>query len=159
MDKNVSTVAPRSWVDSLGTTVSIACAIQCSVFPLLIGVLPLFGLGFLLGDGIEKIFVTTSILIAVSSFSWGFRYHRRFYVFIFLASALALIAAGRLWVDEPYEIPIVISGTLLLAAGHFLNRRLCHLCAECNSHEHATALSTKLTVAEVSAIEEGRDRS
>ena len=78
MDKNVSILAPRSWVDSLGTTISIACAIQCSVFPLLIGVLPLFGLGFLLGDGIEKIFVTTSILIAVSSFSWGFRYHRRF---------------------------------------------------------------------------------
>jgi MerC mercury resistance protein len=138
MDKNVSIVAPCSWVDSLGTTVSIACAIQCSVFPLLIGVLPLFGLGFLLGDGVEKIFVTTSILIAVSSFSWGFRYHRRFYIFIFLISALALIAAGRLWVDEPYEIPIVISGTLLLSAGHFLNRRLCHLCAECRSHEHTT---------------------
>jgi hypothetical protein len=138
MDKNASILAPRSWVDSLGTTVSIACAIQCSVFPLLIGVLPLFGLGFLLGDGVEKIFVTTSILIAVSSFSWGFRYHRRFYIFIFLISALALIAAGRLWVDEPYEIPIVISGTLLLSAGHFLNRRLCHLCAECRSHEHTT---------------------
>ena len=138
MDKNVSTVASRSWVDSLGTTVSIACAIQCSVFPLLIGVLPLFGLGFLLGGGVEKIFVMTSILIAVSSFSWGFRYHRRFYVFIFLASAQALIAAGRLWVDETYEIPIVIPGTLLLAVGHFLNRRLCHLCTECRSHEHTT---------------------
>jgi len=138
MDKNASILAPRSWVDSLGTTISIACAIQCSVFPLLIGVLPLFGLGFLLGDGVEKIFVTTSILIAVSSFSWGCQYHRRFYVFIFLISALTLIAAGRLWVGEPYEIPIVISGTLLLSAGHFLTRRLCHLCAECRSHEHMT---------------------
>ena len=159
MDKNASILAPRSWVDSLGTTVSIACAIQCSVFPLLIGVLPLFGLGFLLGDGVEKIFVTTSILIAVSSFSWGFRYHRRFYVFIFLISALALIAAGRLWVDEPYEIPIVISGTLLLASGHLLNRRLCRLCADCSSHERALALSTKASVSEVFATEEGRDRS
>ena len=138
MAKNDYAVAPSSWIDSLGTTVSIACAIQCSVFPLLVGVLPLLGLGFLLGDGVEKIFVTTSILIAVSSFSWGFRYHRRFYVFIFLISALTLIASGRLWVDEPYEIPIVISGTLLLSVGHFLNRRLCHLCAECRSHEHTT---------------------
>ena len=54
MDKNVSALAPRSWVDSLGTTVSIACAIQCLVFPLLISVLPLLGLGFLLGDSVEK---------------------------------------------------------------------------------------------------------
>jgi len=48
-EKNIA-VAPRAWLDSLGTTVSIACAIQCSLFPLLIGVLPLLGLGFLLGD-------------------------------------------------------------------------------------------------------------
>ena len=48
MDKNASILAPRSWIDSLGTTVSIL-AIQCSVFPLLVGVLPLFGLGFLSG--------------------------------------------------------------------------------------------------------------
>ncbi len=41
MAKNDYAVAPSSWIDSLGTTVSIACAIQCSVFPLLVGVLPL----------------------------------------------------------------------------------------------------------------------
>ena len=134
MAKNDYAVAPRSWIDSLGATVSIACAIQCSVFPLLVGVLPLLGLGFLLGDGIEKIFVTTSMVIAVSSFTWGFRYHRRFHIFVFLVSSLALIIAGRFWVDERYETPIVISGTLVLAAGHFLNRRLCNLCKEC-AHE------------------------
>jgi hypothetical protein len=30
-----------SWLDALGTTVSVACAIQCAVFPFIIGVLPL----------------------------------------------------------------------------------------------------------------------
>ncbi len=140
MDKNVyavaprswiDSVAPRSWIDSLGTTVSVACAIQCSVFPLLVGVLPLLGLGFLLGDGVEKTFIATSIVIALSSFTWGFRYHRRSHIFVFLVSALALIGAGRFWVDERYETPIVICGTLVLATGHFLNRRLCNLCKEC----------------------------
>jgi len=43
MAKNDYAVAPSSWIDSLDTTVSIACAIQCSVFPLLVGVLPLLG--------------------------------------------------------------------------------------------------------------------
>lgn len=128
MAKNDYVLAPRPWIDSLGATVSIACAIQCSVFPLLVGVLPLLGLGFLLGDGVEKVFVATSVILGVSSFTWGFRYHRRFHIFGFLVSALALISAGRFWVDERYEIPIVISGTLVLTAGHFLNRRLCLLC-------------------------------
>ncbi len=124
MDKNVYAVAPRSWIDSLGTTVSVACAIQCSVFPLLVGVLPLLGLGF---------------LIALSSFTWGFRYHRRFHIFVFLVSALALIGAGRFWVDERYETPIVICGTLVLATGHFLNRRLCNLCKECADEQPFTS--------------------
>lgn len=156
MAKNDYAVAPRSWIDSVGATVSIACAIQCSVFPLLVGLLPLLGLGFLLGDGIEKIFVATSMVIAVSSFTWGFRYHRRFHVFVFLVSALALISAGRFWVDERYEIPIVISGTLVLAAGHFLNRRLCRLCEEC-AHERASVSDTARRMSDTLSINERGD--
>jgi hypothetical protein len=134
MDRNVSATAPASWIDSLGATVSMACAIQCLVLPLLVGVLPLLGLGFLLGDGIETIFVAASAVLAVSSFTWGVRHHRCYHIFVFLLSALALISAGRYWVEDRYETPLVICGTLILVAGHFLNRRLCSLCGEC-AHE------------------------
>ncbi len=72
MDEKVSLAGPRTWMDSLGTTVSIACAIQCTLFPLLISVLPLLGLGFLAGDGVEKVFIATSIVLAAGSFSWDF---------------------------------------------------------------------------------------
>jgi hypothetical protein len=134
MDERASLVGPRSWMDSLGTTVSIACAIQCTFFPLLISVLPLVGLGFLAGDGVEQGFITTSVILAVGSFSWGFRHHRRFYIFLFLVFSLTLIFAGRVWVVDGFEIPFVVSGTLVLAAGHLLNRRLCQLCVDCEAH-------------------------
>lgn len=139
MEEKVLAVAPRAWIDVLSTTISIACAIQCSIFPLLVSILPLLGLGFLLGDGVEKFFLVTSIVLAVSSFIWGFRYHRRFYVFLFLVSAAALIMAGRLWADAQFEIPLVVCGALVLAAGHFLNRRLCRLCATCAAHRPTSA--------------------
>jgi MerC mercury resistance protein len=133
VDEKVSPVAPQSWVDSLGASVSIACAIQCTLFPLLIGVLPLVGLGFLAGDGVEKVFLVTSIVLAVGSFSWGFRHHKNLYVFLFLIGGLLLIFTGRAWVDENFEISFVVSGTLVLAAGHLLNRRLCRLCVVCEA--------------------------
>ena len=133
MDEKVSLVAPQSWVDSLGASVSIACAIQCTLFPMLIGVLPLLGLGFLAGDGVEKGFLVTSIVLAVGSFSWGFRHHKNLYVFLFLVGGLLLIFTGRVWVDENSEISFVVSGALVLAAGHFLNRRLCRLCVVCEA--------------------------
>jgi hypothetical protein len=134
MDEKVSLTGPRTWMDSLGTTVSIACAIQCTFFPLLISVLPLVGLGFLAGDGVEQGFIITSVILAVGSFSWGFRHHRRFYIFLFLLSGLTLIFTGRAWVADGFEIPFVVSGTLVLAAGHLLSRRLCQLCVDCEAH-------------------------
>jgi hypothetical protein len=142
MDDTASQAVHRLWIDSLGATVSVACAIQCSLFPLLVSVLPLIGLGFLLGDGLERVFLITSLVLAMSSFGSGFRAHRRFYIFAFLLSASALILTGRLWVDPSYEVPLVVSGTLILAAGHLLNRRLCRLCATCSSEtssEHPIA--------------------
>jgi MerC mercury resistance protein len=140
MHENASHAMHRSWLDSLGAAVSLACAIQCLFFPLLSGVLPLLGLGFLLGDGIERGFLAVSLVLAVGSFGLGFRIHRCFHVFIFLVSASASILAARLWVDPSYEVPLVVSGTLVLVAGHLFNRRLCRLCAACNSDESNGAL-------------------
>lgn len=135
MDEKVTVTGPHTWMHSLGTTVSIACAIQCTFFPLLIGGLPLLGLGFLAGDGIEQVFIVTSIILAVGSFSWGFRHHRRFYIFLFLVSGLALIFTGRVWVADGFELPFVVSGTLVLTSGHLLNRRLCRLCVACQHRQ------------------------
>jgi hypothetical protein len=131
--EKVSLVAPQSWVDSLGAGVSIGCAIQCTLFPLLIGVLPLVGFGFLAGNGVEKVFLVTSIILAVGSLSWGFRRHKNLYVFLFLIGGLLLILTGWVWVDENSEILFVVSGALVLAAGHLLNRRLCQLCVVCEA--------------------------
>jgi MerC mercury resistance protein len=135
VDERASLVTPPSWVDSLGASVSIACAIQCTLFPLLIGVLPLVGLGFLAGNGVEKVFLVTSIILAVGSFSWGFRRHKNLHVFLFLVGGLLLIFTGRIWVGENSEISFVVSGTLVLAGGHLLNRRLCQVCVACEATE------------------------
>ena len=137
MDEKISAVERQSWVDSFGATLSIACAIQCSIFPLLIGVLPLVGLEFLLNQHVETFFLVTAIVVGIGSFAQGFRAHRRMYVLLFLAGAMTLIFIGRQLVDQEFELPLVVSGSLVLATGHFVNRRLCHLCVECNSKRAA----------------------
>jgi hypothetical protein len=93
------------------------------------------GLSFLAGDGVEKVFLVTSITLALGSFYSGVRYHKHLYIFLFLVSGMALIVTGRVWVDASFEIPFVVSGTSVLAAGHLLNRRLCRLCATCAEHQ------------------------
>ena len=141
MDEKTLVAGQQTWLDSLGVTISIACAIQCTIFPLLIGTLPLLGLSFLIDDGIEKIFLLTSISLAFGGFCWGFQYHKQFYIFLFLIAGLALILTGRVWVEGTLELPFVVFGTLLLASGHILNRRLCRLCHRCEKGEPVVKLN------------------
>jgi MerC mercury resistance protein len=73
---------------------------------LLIGVLPLLGLGFLAGDGVEKVFPILSVVLATGGFCWGFRHHQQFYTFLFLFAGFSLIFTGRIWVDGTLEFAV-----------------------------------------------------
>ena len=62
------------------------------------------------------------------------------YSFLFLVSGLALMFTGRVWVADGFEIPVVVSGTLVLTSGHLLNRRLCRLCVACEHQEQQKSI-------------------
>jgi hypothetical protein len=81
------------------------------------------------------ILLIISVTLAVGGFCFGFRYHKRCYIFIFLIAGLALIFTGRISVDGNLELPFVV---LLLASGPVLNRRLCQRCRRCHAHERRT---------------------
>ena len=131
MDENYH-VAPRPWVDSMGAWISLGCALHCAAIPLLFGVLTPLGLGFLIHDQFEKIFLTVSVALALASLSWGYRLHRRWSGFLILASGLSLIVIGRNLVTDEYEVLLVVVGAVFLAGAHILNRYLCHRCQECS---------------------------
>jgi hypothetical protein len=148
MNDRIIAAETRSWLDSLGAAVSIACAVQCALFPLLISVLPFpllvsvlpfLGPRFLLGGGLEKALLVMAGILAFVGFGWGFLFHRRGSVFLFLIAAFLLIFTGRMWVENPYQIPFIVSGSLLLATGHIVNIRLCRSLVICRASRPQTA--------------------
>jgi MerC mercury resistance protein len=64
-------------IDLVGTCVSLVCAIHCLTVPLLVTVLPLAGVGVLLGGSLEILFIVASVVLATVSLCWSFRRHRR----------------------------------------------------------------------------------
>jgi MerC mercury resistance protein len=125
----VKAIARRAlWIDSMGAWVSLGCALHCAAIPMLFGVLPLLGLGFLVHDTFEKIFLTFSVALAFGSLCWGYRLHRRWSGFLILASGLSLIVIGRNFVTDKYEVLFVVAGVVFLAGAHILNRYLCLRC-------------------------------
>lgn len=89
------------WRDYLGIAASLACAIHCAVMPLVIGFLPMLGLGFLADDAFHKLMACACFLIAVTAFVPGWRKHGSWLPVSVGAIGLCLVtAAAFLFADS-----------------------------------------------------------
>jgi hypothetical protein len=128
---------PRWDLDAAGMTASLACAVHCAAMPLVITLLPLVGLGFLANEWVEWLLVGLSALLGVASLCLGYRHHRSRRAFAILSVGLAFIVIGRIAEERDlpmYGVPFLVFGGCVMAAAHWVNRRLCHSCHRCNPH-------------------------
>ncbi len=122
-------------LDRLGAAASLACAAHCASMPLLVGLLPLIGLGFLADKQTELALVGLSMgagcLSLIPSYARKHRQWQPLLLFIFGAS---LIIVVKLLAEEGsrMEAPAMAFGALLIALAHVVNRRLCRSCAACH---------------------------
>lgn len=123
------------YLDAIGTLTATACAVHCLLTPLVIGLLPLLGIGFLAADWFEDIAVISAISLGVISMIHGYHHHRRFRVVGILVAGVILLATGR-WIaadmSQVAETSLVVAGGLAVASAHWVNRRLCQTCTACH---------------------------
>ena len=85
----------RAWsADLAGLTASVACAIHCAVMPMVVGYLPVLGLGWLSGQGFHQAMAALCSVIAISAFFPAWRKHGRL-----LPTTLGFIGIGLLTSD------------------------------------------------------------
>lgn len=129
-----SLTSSREWIDRVGATLSLTCAVHCALAPVLLAILPFAAAGWLFDESVEAAFVAGSLATALVSLGMGVRVHRRRPIFILLGLAVGLIAAGQCADDRVAEIALVTAGAVTLAAGHAVNVYLCRQCRTCD-HE------------------------
>jgi hypothetical protein len=131
----VAAPADRSaFLDAVGATASLACAVHCAATPLALTLLPFAGLTFLADERIEWALVGLSTLLGLASLCLGYRLHRSRQGVAVLAVGVALLALGRVAEArdvEPWGVPLVVIGGISVAAAHLVNRRLCRACRRC----------------------------
>ncbi|HVT32596.1 MAG TPA: MerC domain-containing protein [Rhodanobacteraceae bacterium] len=123
---------PSAWAriaDRFGASASFLCAVHCALLPLVIAALPAIGLGFLANHRFERGFIAFASALALTTFWIGFRRHRRFRAFWFLAPGIVLLMAG-IAVDferssTAHAILVSVGGTLV-AIAHLTNLKLAH---------------------------------
>lgn len=132
-------VSVRRW-DSLGVIVSAICVVHCTAVPLVLGLLPAFGLSFLAEDGFHQVLAALVLVVAVAAFVPGYRLHRQRSVPALGALGIALLggAAFAPGLSVLVESVVTAIGGTVLVVAHVLNRRArASVHASAPAHEHA----------------------
>lgn len=132
-------------LDLFGSVLSTLCAIHCLAMPLVAGVLPLLGLGFLGQRGFERGACMAMMGLAALCLGHGCRAHRRWWL-LGLLGAGASLTLGTQFLFAPEacakaccaervnwtQALVMFAGGGAIAAAHLLNlrfRRACRCCA------------------------------
>ena len=116
--------------DRFGFAASMLCAIHCAALPVVLALLPSFGIGVWLGEGFEQAFVLFATLLGLFTMAWGYRRHRAVRALWQLLPGLAVLWVGVLYAPlhetlVAHAVAMTLGGTLVGLA-HLANLRLNH---------------------------------
>jgi hypothetical protein len=119
--------------DAVGAVASIACAIHCAVFPLLIGAMPF--LNFFDNIFFEWGMISVAAVVGTYALIHGLSKHHKQWRFVaFFAVGIAILITKQFFA-KPTEIYFLIAGVPLILWAHYGNYKLCHA-SKCSSPHH-----------------------
>src|SRR5882724_3106267 len=119
-------------LDRAGMSASLACAVHCAVFPLVLAALPALGLAWLDAAWIDWTMVLLAAGIALRAHRGGFTMHRRCLpAGVAVVGLLTIVTTICLLKGNASQHYMQASGAVVVASSHFLNRHLCRTCTIC----------------------------
>ncbi len=115
--------------DRVGVWASLICAVHCALVPLLVALLPAFGLRLFGQIDFDQAFAVFATVLGVASLGLGYRRHRAVAAWLLLAAGLLLIWANAftgLHDHSAWHALMMVAGGLSITAAHWLNYRLTH---------------------------------
>ena len=116
--------------DRIGFAASFLCALHCALVPLLLALVPAFGLKFGGWIDIDQAVVVFATLLGATTLTIGWRRHRAFHAWALLIPGLVLVWVGAFTPLHDHGLLhalLMTIGGLLLAGAHLLNLRLTHV--------------------------------
>lgn len=120
----------RSISDILGISLSLVCAIQCAIAPILLSIAPIIPKWAHFGHG--WVWISFILLIAAWSIGRGFKKHKNKPVLYFAVIGVGFLLAGTLLEDKLsilIESAIFVTGGVLLTIAHWKNYKLEGACS------------------------------
>jgi len=119
----------RSISDILGISLSLICAIQCAIAPILLSIAPIIPKWAHFGHG--WIWISCILLIAVWSIGRGYKKHQNKTVLYIATIGVGFLLTGTLLEERLnilIESAIFVTGGILLTIAHWKNYKLESVC-------------------------------
>ena len=119
-------------LDRAGICASLACAVHCAVFPVVLAALPALGLAWLDAEWVDWTMVLLAAGIALRAHRGGFTVHRRCLpAGVAVVGLLTIVTTMCLLKGNASQHYMQAAGAVVVASSHFLNRHLCRTCTVC----------------------------
>ncbi len=114
--------------DRVGVVASLLCAAHCALLPVVIALLPAFGIASALNEYFEEGFAVFATVLGLVALITGYRRHRAMHALALLVPGLLVVWVGVLYPPLhhsvlPHAVAMTIGGCLV-ALAHLANLRL-----------------------------------
>ncbi|MFZ5638224.1 MAG: MerC domain-containing protein [Pseudomonadota bacterium] len=114
--------------DRVGVVASFLCAAHCALLPVVIALLPAFGVAGALNEYFEEAFAVFATVLGLVALITGYRRHRALHALALLVPGLLVVWVGVLYPPLhhsvlPHAVAMTIGGCLV-ALAHLANLRL-----------------------------------
>lgn len=146
-DGDINNEPMRAWIgknldyvswDRIGMGLSFLCALHCLLTPILMLSIPFLARYYLVHPGVHIGLGLAIIPVGLIAFAAGIRHHRKYWILWLGVPGLVLVSMTPLLVHSfgfhLNETALMVFGSVLLIAAHWLNRRGCQSCAAHKSH-------------------------
>lgn len=112
-------------IDKIGAGLSLLCLVHCIATAMLVGLMPVFAL---FGDFHIWLLVPLVPVAAIAIYDAACVHKRKMIALVILSGIVMISAACLVLHGTVYELPGMLTGSLLLVSGHYTNHRSCRLC-------------------------------
>ncbi|MFZ4058260.1 MAG: MerC domain-containing protein [Ferruginibacter sp.] len=118
----------------MGIITSIACAIHCSLLPVMMTSLPILGINIIHNVFFEWSMIVLAFGVGIYALVHGFiRHHRNWTPLLLFSGGFLFLISKQIF--HQFELPLLIPAVIMIMWAHYYNYKLCHR-SKCASPHH-----------------------